>query len=48
MRELIHAESTDAIIRAAINLHRALGPGPLESAYEKCLAFELNSTWRVL
>jgi len=32
---------TDAIIGAAINVHRALGPGLLESAYEACLFFEL-------
>jgi GxxExxY protein len=33
---------TEAIIGAAINVHRELGPGLLESAYEKCLAFELT------
>ena len=32
---------TDNIIGAAIDVHRALGPGLLESAYEACLAFEL-------
>ena len=32
---------TDQIIGAAIEVHRALGPGLLESAYETCLAFEL-------
>jgi hypothetical protein len=32
---------TDSIIGAAIKVHRALGPGLLESAYEACLAFEL-------
>jgi GxxExxY protein len=31
------------IIGAAIAVHRALGPGLLESAYEKCLAYELMS-----
>lgn len=30
------------IIGAAIEVHRALGPGLLESAYEKCLCYELN------
>ena len=33
---------TDQIIGAAIEVHRALGPGLLESAYETCLAFELT------
>jgi len=32
---------TEAIIGAAIALHRELGPGMLEKAYERCLAFEL-------
>ena len=32
---------TDQIIGAAMKVHRALGPGLLESAYEACLAFEL-------
>ena len=32
---------TNQIIGAAIAVHRELGPGLLESAYEACLAFEL-------
>ena len=32
---------TNSIISSAIDVHRALGPGLLESAYEACLAFEL-------
>lgn len=32
---------TESVIGAAIEVHRALGPGLLESAYEACLAFEL-------
>jgi GxxExxY protein len=32
---------TDKIIGAAIEVHRALGPGLLESAYEACLYHEL-------
>ncbi|QDT69524.1 hypothetical protein MalM25_24630 [Planctomycetes bacterium MalM25] len=30
------------IVDASIRVHRALGPGLLESAYEACLAFELR------
>lgn len=30
------------IIGAAIQVHRQLGPGLLESAYEQCLAYELT------
>ena len=33
---------TKSIIGSAIQVHRALGPGLLESAYEACLAFELG------
>ena len=33
---------TQAIIGAAIKVHRTLGPGLLESAYEACLAYELE------
>lgn len=33
---------TREIIGAAIKVHRALGPGLLESAYEACLAHELQ------
>jgi len=33
---------TREIIGAAIKIHRALGPGLLESAYEACLAYELQ------
>ena len=32
---------TESIIGAAIEVHRALRPGLLESAYEACLTFEL-------
>ena len=33
---------TSAIIGAAIEVHRRLGPGLLESAYRVCLAYELR------
>lgn len=33
---------TDKIIGAAIEVHRHLGPGLLESAYETCLVYELG------
>ena len=32
---------TEEVIGAAIAVHRELGPGLLESAYEACLAYEL-------
>lgn len=33
---------TESIIGAAIEVHKHLGPGLLESAYEECLCHELN------
>ncbi len=33
---------SQAIIGAAIEVHKQLGPGLLESAYEECLAHELT------
>jgi len=33
---------TETIIGAAIQVHRTLGPGLLESAYVACLAYELE------
>lgn len=35
-------EITEAIIGAAIEVHRHLGPGLLESAYRRCLVHELR------
>ena len=35
------SDLTRRVIGAAIAVHRQLGPGLLESAYEECLAFEL-------
>ncbi len=41
---------TDQIIGFAIEVHRHLGPGLLESAYEECLCYELKQNdirfWR--
>lgn len=39
---LLHEELTSRILGAAIEVHRVLGPGLLESAYEKCLCRELE------
>lgn len=39
---LYEKELTDQIIGAAIDVHRALGPGLLESVYHICLAHEFN------
>jgi GxxExxY protein len=33
---------TEKIIGFGIDVHRALGPGLLESAYEECLCYELS------
>jgi GxxExxY protein len=33
---------TESIIGAAIEVHRELGPGLLESVYEQCLCYELS------
>ena len=35
-------EITEAILGAAIEVHRHLGPGLLESAYRRCLVHELR------
>lgn len=35
---------TQQVIGAAIEVHRHLGPGLLESAYESCLAYELGQS----
>jgi GxxExxY protein len=39
-----YQELTSTIIGAAIKVHRGLGPGLLESAYEICLCDELDRT----
>jgi GxxExxY protein len=38
---LHHEELTEKLIAAAIEVHRQLGPGLLESAYEECYCHEL-------
>lgn len=35
-------EVAHTVIGCAIEVHRHLGPGLLESAYQKCLAYEIN------
>ena len=37
------AELTGRIVGAAIAVHRELGPGLLESAYQACLEYQLNA-----
>lgn len=39
---LTENELSYEIIGAAIEVHRHLGPGLLESAYEECLCYELD------
>ena len=41
MGKLLYEELTDKIIKAAIEVHKILGPGLLESAYEECFVYEL-------
>lgn len=40
--KLLHENLTEQVIGAAIEVHRTIGPGLLESAYEECLCHELN------
>ncbi|HEX4844874.1 MAG TPA: GxxExxY protein [Geothrix sp.] len=40
--ELIHGEITEKVLGAAIEVHKHLGPGLLESTYEACLCHELE------
>ncbi|MBL9151141.1 MAG: GxxExxY protein [Verrucomicrobiales bacterium] len=40
--QLNHQELTQKVIGCAIEVHRELGPGLLESAYQQCLAYELS------
>jgi GxxExxY protein len=38
---MIENELAKIVFEAGLNVHRALGPGLLESAYEECLYYEL-------
>ncbi len=38
------SDLSERVIGLAIEVHRHLGPGLLESAYEECLCFELKQT----
>jgi GxxExxY protein len=40
--KLKHEELTEQIIGAAIEVHKALGPGLLEGVYEECLCHEFR------
>ena len=40
---LLYEELSGQIRGAAIEVHRELGPGLLESAYEECLCYELRN-----
>ncbi len=42
MSAMMKDDLSYSIIGAAMEVHRAIGPGMLESVYERCLAEELN------
>ena len=46
--EFLNKEITQVIIASAICVHKNLGPGLLESVYEKCLAYELAESGHVV
>jgi GxxExxY protein len=40
---LLHGKLSGEVIAAAVEVHRELGPGLLESAYQACLCHELST-----
>jgi len=40
--KMLERDLSDSIIGSAIKVHKSLGPGILENAYEECLCYELN------
>ncbi|OFW03100.1 MAG: hypothetical protein A3I61_12075 [Acidobacteria bacterium RIFCSPLOWO2_02_FULL_68_18] len=44
MYDGLHATLTEQILKCAIEVHRHLGPGLLESVYETALCFEFTAT----
>ena len=40
---MVYDKITENIIGAAIEVHKTLGPGLLESAYQECLFYELKA-----
>lgn len=43
IKNMVYNKITENIIGAAIEVHKALGPGLLESAYQECLLYELKN-----
>ncbi len=41
---MVFDQTTEKIIGCAIEVHKYLGPGLLESTYEECLAYELSKS----
>lgn len=41
---MIENQITEKIIKCAMTVHTALGPGLLESAYEECLYYEIKQS----
>lgn len=41
----VENELSKIILECAIEVHKQLGPGLLESAYQECLYYELLRSW---